>query len=148
MIDLVAAVRPGLALRLVSDGPQEAVVHGGGEVFRLPLGPEAAARQAVLVRALPALFPLLPVAVPRPRWVGVMADGTTPFTAERRLPGIPTSTVEGMATRQWDGVAAALDSVPPGLLREWGVSVAPRPAVVLHDPGRGVLTGLVDWRLG
>ena len=147
MIDLVAAVRPGVRLRVARTGPDELVVRGGGEVFRLPLDATALARQAVLVLALPALFPLLPVAVPRPRRVGVLSDGSTPFTAERRLPGVPGGVLVGVALQQWDGVRAALDAVPAGLLREWGVSGVPRPSVLLHDPARGVLTGLVDWVL-
>ena len=147
MIASVAAVRPGVSLRLAGEGPGEAVVHGGGEVFRLPLTGPALARQAVLVVALPALFPLLPVAVPRPRRVGVLADGFTPFTAERRLPGVAVQTLTGIAAQQWEGVLAALAGVPAGLLREWGVEAVPRPSVVLVDPRRGVVTGLVDWRL-
>jgi aminoglycoside phosphotransferase (APT) family kinase protein len=144
VIELVAAVRPGVALRQVAK-TDELVLVGGGEVFRLPLTAQAAERQQVLVRSLPGLAPLLPVPVPRPRWVGVLADGSTPFTAERRLPGAPVrEPLEGIALSQWEGVLAALDAVPPGQVREWGGLL--RPTVLLADPGRGVLTGLVDWR--
>lgn len=143
MIELVAAVRPGVALRRLAE-TDELVVAGGGEVFRLPLTDEAAARQRVLVASLPALAALLPVAVPRPRWVGVLADGQTPFTGERRLPGEPAAAPQGIAAAQWDGVLAALDAVTPGQVREWGG--LHRPTVLLADPGRGVLTGLVEWR--
>ncbi|MGZ6793967.1 MAG: hypothetical protein ACXVFV_13515, partial [Mycobacteriales bacterium] len=143
VIELVAAVRPGVRLRQVA-ADDELVVVGGGEVFRLPLDEEAAARQRVLVASLPALAAVLPVAVPRPRWVGVLADGQTPFTGERRLPGVPVDVLEGIAAAQWEGVLAALEAVPPGQVREWGGLL--RPTVRLADPARGVLTGLVAWR--
>ena len=143
MRELVEAVRPGVLLHEVP-GVDEAVLRGGGEVFRLPLTPDAALRQRALVTGLPALFAKLPVAVPRPRFVGVLEDGETPFTAERRLPGVPVEAVEGIAAAQWDGVLAALEAVTPGEVREWGGLY--RPTVLLADPARGVLTGLVDWR--
>lgn len=143
MIELVSAVRPGVALRIVSEG-DEVVLHGGGEVFRLPLTEEAVRRQQVLVRSLPKLFAQLPVAVPRPRYVGVMADGETPFTAEKRLAGSAVTALDGIAAEQWEGAVAALDAVSPGEVREWGGLY--RPTVVLADPSRGVLTGLVEWR--
>ena len=145
MLELIAAVRPGVRLREVGRD-DELVAVGGGEIFRLPLTAQALGRQAMLVAALPALRPLLPVAVPVPRRVGVLADGQTPFTAERRLAGEPVAVPSGIAAAQWEGVLAALDALAPGRLREWGVEVAPRPRVLLADPGRGVLTGLVDWR--
>lgn len=144
MRELVEAVRPGVVLH---DGPpceDEVVLHGGGEVFRLPLTPEAVGRQRALVRSLPALVAKLPVACPRPRFVGVLADGETPFTAERRLDGVPVEELEGIAAGQWEGVLAALDAVTPGEVREWGG--LHRPTVLLGDPRRGVLTGLVAWR--
>jgi hypothetical protein len=143
LIGLVAAVRPGVPLRIVSEG-DEVVLHGGGEVFRLPVTPEAVRRQRVLVRSLPKLFAQLPVAVPRPRYVGVLADGETPFTAEKRLPGSAVTALDGIAEEQWEGAVAALDAVSPGEVREWGGLY--RPTVVLADRSRGVLTGLVEWR--
>ncbi len=87
---------------------------------------------------------LLPVAVPRPRYVGVLADGETPFTGELRLPGVPAAELTGIAAGQWEGVQAALDEVGPGQVREWGGLF--RPTLLLLDPRRGVLTGLVEWR--
>jgi hypothetical protein len=42
LIELVAPVRPGIALRLISEG-DDVVVHGGGEVIRLPVSEEAVA---------------------------------------------------------------------------------------------------------
>jgi hypothetical protein len=141
--ELVEAVRPGVVLHEVP-GTDEVVLRGGGEVFRLPLTAEAVDRQRALVKGLPALFAKLPVAVPRPRYVGVLADGETPFTAERRLPGEPVEAVDGIAAAQWDGVLAALEAVTPGEVREWGGLY--RPTVLLADPARGVLTGLVEWR--
>ena len=143
MRELVEAVRPGVVLHEV-EGVDETVFHGGGEVFRLPLTDAAVARQRVLVTSLPALFALLPVAVPRPRYVGVLADGATPFTAEKRLPGVPAEQLRGIAAGQWEGVQAALGSVSPGQVREWGGLF--RPTLLLADPTRGVLTGLVEWR--
>ena len=143
MRELVEAVRPGVVLREV-EGIDEVVFHGGGEVFRLPLNDAAVARQRVLVTSLPALFALLPVAVPRPRYVGVLADGTTPFTAEKRLPGEPVEELRGIAAGQWEGVQAALDAVSAGQVREWGGLF--RPTLLLADPGRRVLTGVVEWR--
>lgn len=144
MRELVAAVRPGIALRQAGGHDDEVVLHGGGEVFRLPLTEDAVARQRALVTGLPALFAKLPVAVPRPRYVGVLADGQTPFTAERRLPGEPVTELTGIAAAQWEGVLAGLDAVTPGEVREWGGLY--RPTVLLADLRRGVLTGLVDWR--
>jgi hypothetical protein len=141
--ELVAAVRPGVVLREV-EGVDEVVFHGGGEVFRLPLSDAAVARQRSLVKALPALFAMLPVAVPSPRFVGVLADGVTPFTAEKRLPGAPCEQPRGIALGQWEGVVAALEAVSPGQVREWGGLF--RPTLLLADPVRGVLTGLVEWR--
>lgn len=143
--EVVRTFRRGLSLRPGPVLEDEVVLHGGGEVFRLPLTPGALDRQAVLLRALPVLAVSLPVAVPRPRRIGVLPDGITPFTAEPRLPGVAVAEARGLAALQWDGVAAALDAVPPGQVREWGG--LPQPAVLLHDPVRGVLTGLVAWQL-
>ena len=145
MIEQVAAVRPGVALRVVDGPDDEVVVHGGGEVFRLPLTADAVDRQRLLVRSLPVLAGLVPVPVPQPRYVGVLADGATPFTAEARLPGVPVTDLVGIAGVQWEGVEAALDAVSPGQVRDWGGLC--RPTVLLADPARGVLTGLVAWRL-
>lgn len=146
---LVAVARPGVRLRRVTGVPaydEEVVLLGGGEVFRLPLTAAAAARAAVLVRALPALRARLPVAVPLPRFVGVLADGSTPFTAERRLPGTPVTQPTGIAAGQLEGVLAALEDVSAHEAALWGTATAPRPQLLLLDPGRGVLTGLVAWR--
>ena len=141
--------RPGVLLRRVLAVPaydDEVVLVGAGEVFRLPLTTAAASRAAVLVQALPALRTRLPVAVPLPRFIGVLADGTTPFTAERRLPGTVVDRPTGIAAVQLDGVLAALDDVTAHEAAQWGASTLPRPRVLLHDPSRGVLTGLVAWR--
>ena len=146
---LVAVARPGVRLRRITGVPAydgEVVLVGGGEVFRLPLTGAAAARAAVLVRALPALRVRLPVAVPLPRFVGVLADGSTPFTAERRLPGTPVEQPTGIAAGQLEGVLAALAEVTAHEAAQWGAATVPRPQVLLHDRGRGVLTGLVAWR--
>lgn len=144
MRELVLAVRPGLALTEVAGPEDELVFRGGGEIFRLPLGQDAVARQRALVKGLPTLAAKVPVAVPRPRWVGVLQDSATPFTAERRLPGVVTAEPVGIAAAQWEGVLAAFDAVTPGEVREWGGMH--RPTVLLADPSRGVLTGLVEWR--
>ncbi len=88
------------------------MLAGGGELFRLPLTATAVARHAVLVRALPKLVPLVPVAVAPPRFVGVLADGATPFTAERRLPGVRPAALDGIAQGQLEGVVEALRAVP------------------------------------
>lgn len=131
----------------------EVVLAGGGEVFRLPLTPTAAARHAVLVRALPELRTRLPVTVPTPRYVGLMPDGTTPFVAERELPGQPSSTLGPIALGQLQGVLAALAAVPEREAAQWGVAGegsllhgALDASALLHDPARGVLTGVVGWR--
>lgn len=156
---LVQAVRPGRALHRRPSLDDELVLAGGGEVFRLPLAPSAAARHAVLVRALPRLVPLVPVAVAPPRYVGVLGDGTTPFTAERRLPGARPAALEGIALGQLAGVVAALEAVPVREAQQWGVSRtgAGDPEVLLHgaltadallaDPRTGLLTGVVGWDL-
>lgn len=157
----VAAVRPGVVLhRRPSPHDDELVLAGGGEVFRLPLRPSAVARHAVLVRALPKLVPLVPVALAPPRYVGVLADGATPFTAERRLPGVRPVALEGIAGGQRDGVLAALEAVPVREAQQWGVP-GDGPVLVhgaleqdddglgalLADPRTGLLTGVVGWDL-
>ena len=152
--DVVAAVRPGVALRRLASPDDEVVLAGGGEVFRLPLTAEAAARHAVLVRALPVLRLKLPVAVAPPRYVGVLQDAATPFVAEKRLPGEPLRGQLGpIAAGQLAGVLAALAAVPPREAQQWGVEGegsllhgALFPDAVLVDPRRGLLTGVVGWR--
>ena len=148
-------MRPGFALTALAVHDDEAVLAGGDEVFRLPLAPSAAERHAVLVRALPELRTRLPVAVAVPRYVGAMADGSTPFTAERRLPGSPATELGSIAAGQLEGVLAALAAVPVREARQWGVpgdgdvlrhGGLVRPAL-LADPQRGVLTGITGWRL-
>ena len=131
----------------------EVVLAGGGEVFRLPLAAAAAARHAVLVRALPELRNRLPVTVATPRYVGLMPDGATPFTAERELPGEPSSTLDSLAVSQLQGVLDALADVPEREAAQWGVQGqgsllhgALDASALLHDPVRGVLTGVVGWR--
>jgi len=148
---LVLEVRPGVVLRSLAVHDDEAVLAGGNEVFRLPLAPTGAARLAVLVRALPALAPKVPVPLAIPRWVGVMADGTTPFTAERLLPGGRLAALGPIAAGQLAGVRAALAGVPAREARQWGVTgegdVLVASAALLGDPARGVLTGVVGVRL-
>ena len=133
----------------------EAVVATVDEVFRLPLAPSGTARAAVLVRALPELRSRLPVAVAVPRFVGVMPDGQTPFTAEQRLPGTAVAELSRIALGQLAGVVAALQAVPAREARQWGVSGDGEVLVhgalsrraLLADAQRGVLTGLTGWRL-
>jgi aminoglycoside phosphotransferase (APT) family kinase protein len=150
----VAAARPGIALRALAVSDDEVVLAGGEEVFRLPLSADAVARHAVLVRALPQLRTRLPVPVPVPRYVGVLPDGSTPFTAEPRLPGEPADELGSIATGQLAGALEALAAVPEREAQQWGV---PGSGALLHgdlgrsallvDPQRRVLTGLVGWRL-
>lgn len=170
MEQLVAVARPGVRLHRRPSAEDEVVLAGGGEVFRLPLTEAAAARHAVLVRALPKLVPLVPVALAVPRYVGVLDDGTTPFTAERRLPGVRPSSLEGIALGQYEGVVEALAAVPVREAEQWGVPSAAGPdaAVLRHtglrsaqdgtvtdealdcllaDPRTGLLTGVVAWDL-
>ncbi|MCW2605427.1 MAG: hypothetical protein JWO60_120 [Frankiales bacterium] len=159
---LVAAARPGVALHRRPSLPDELVLAGGGEVFRLPLAPTAVARHAVLVRALPKLVPLVPVALAPPRFVGVMDDGATPFTAERRLPGVRPTAVSGIALGQLEGAVEALRAVPAREAAQWGVPGAAAAGAVLQHPGlladppfdallcdprTGLLTGVVGWDL-
>ncbi len=127
------------------------MLAGGAEVFRLPLASSGVERIGVLVRALPVLRPRVPVAVAPPRWVGVLPDGETPFTAEPRLPGTPpTAPLGSIAAAQLAGVVAALADVPAREARQWGVA---GDGDVLAAPGLGLLavgprlTGLVGWRL-
>ncbi len=151
---LVQEVRPGVLLRSLAVHDDEVVLAGGAEVFRLPLAEVAVQRHAVLVRALPVLGPRLPVAVAVPRFVGVMPDGQTPFTAEPLLPGEPAGELTSIAAGQLAGVLAALAGVPAREARQWGVP-GPGEALdgglgsgsVLLDPTRGVLTGIVGWNL-
>jgi len=169
------AARPGTVLREVPGPPDELVLRGGGEVLRLPRTTAAAQRLLLLVRVLPRLRPLLPVVVPLPRLAGVLADGETAFTAERRLPGVPpVGPLGSVAAGQLAGLVAALADVPVREAQMWGVpgpqapeSEVPGPQVpgpeaaglpvLLHgalrrehllvDPRRGVLTGVVGWQL-
>lgn len=146
--------RPGIALSALAVSDDEVVLTGGDEVFRLPLSPDAVARHAVLVRALPELRTRLPVAIAVPRYVGVLPDGTTPFTAEPRLPGEPAGDLSSIAVGQLAGALEALATVPEREAQQWGV---PGSGSLLHgsldrsavlvDPQRRVLTGLVGWRL-
>ena len=146
-------MRPGIVLRALAVHDDEAVLAGGGEVFRLPLSPEAAERHGVLLRVLPALRNRLPVAVAVPRYVGLMPDGATPFLAEPELPGEPVTGLGPIAAGQLAGVLAALADVPPREAQQWGVTGegsllhgALDRTALLHDPARGLLTGIVGWR--
>ncbi len=155
---LVAEVRPGVALRALAVHDDEAVLAGGDEVFRLPLAPSGSQRLALLVTALPVLRTRVPLSVAIPRWIGVMPDGRTPFSAEPLLPGAPAGDLTAgtplsgaIAVGQRDGVLAALADVPVREARSWGVpgdgAGLLAGATLLADPARGVLTGLVGWRL-
>ena len=152
---LVAEVRPGIELRSLAVHDDEAVLAGGDEVFRLPLAPSGSARLAMLVRALPELRSRLPVAVAVPRFIGVMPDGVTPFSASPLLPGSSAAQLDSIASGQLAGVLAALADVPVREARQWGVegdgSVLLHGALslscLLVDPTRGVLTGITGWRL-
>ena len=146
-------MRPGVALRSLAVHDDEVVLAGGDEVFRLPLDPSGAQRHAVLVRALPALRTRLPVPVAVPRYVGLMPDGATPFTAEPLLAAQPVTTLGSIATGQLAGVLAALSGVPEREARQWGVSGegsllhgALDRTALLVDPVRGLLAGVVGWR--
>ena len=112
------------------------------------------ARLTVHVRALPELRARVPVALAPPRWVGVLPDGETPFTAEPRLPGTPPGDRLGsIAASQLSGVVLALAAVPAREARQWGVpgdgevlvQGALAPAALLADGPR--LTGVTGWRL-
>jgi len=149
----VATVRPGVELRALAVHDDEVVLAGGGEVFRLPLTPEAVARHAVLVRALRELRTRLPVSVAVPRYVGVLPDGETPFLAEPLLPGQHARELGSIAAGQLAGVLAALAAVPEREAQQWGVPGqgsllhgALDASAVLVDPARGVLSGVVGWR--
>ena len=136
---------------MLAEHDDELVLTGGSEVFRLPLAPSGSDRLALLVRALPVLRSRVPVAVAPPRWVGVLPDGETPFTAESRLPGRPPDGPLGsIAKAQLDGVVAALADVPAREAQQWGV---PGVGPTLVSPGLGLLadgprlTGTTGWRL-
>ncbi len=136
---------------MLAEHDDELVLAGGDEVFRLPLAPSGVERLTVLVRALPVLRTRVPVAVALPRWVGVLPDGRTPFSAEPRLPGRPSSGPLGsIATGQLAGVRTALADVPAREARSWGV---PGDGEVLQAPGLTLLadgprlTGTTGWRL-
>lgn len=148
---LVQEVRPGVVLRSLAVHDDEAVLASDNEVFRLPLAPSGAARLAVLVRAVPELRPKLPVLVAVPRWIGVMPDGETPFTAEPLLPGQLAAELGAIAAGQLAGVRAGLAAVPAREARQWGVEgdgeVLVASGRLLADTARGVLVGLVGVRL-
>jgi hypothetical protein len=147
----VLAVRPGVALRALAVHDDEAVLASDDEVFRLPLSPVAVARQALLVRLLPALRTRLPVAVAVPRYVGLV--GENPFTAEPLLPGEPAAALSPIGVGQLQGVLAALADSPPREAQQWGAAGEGRllhgaldATALLADPTRGLLTGVVGWR--
>lgn len=150
----VLAVRPGLVLRSLAVHDDEVVLTGGEEVFRLPLQPSGAARLAVLVKLMRELRTRLAVAVAVPRFIGLLPDGETPFTAEALLPGEPVARqLSPIARGQLAGVLAALADVPPRLAQQLGVGGegtllhgALDSTALLVDPARGVLTGVVGWR--
>lgn len=150
---LVEQIRPGVVLSALAVHDDEAVLAGGGEVFRLPLAPSGVARQAMLLAALPVLRTRVPVAVAVPRRVGVMPDGETTFTAEPLLPGspVPPAGLGALAAAQLAGVVAALAGVAPREARAWRVpgdgAVLFAGATLLVDPDRGLLTGVVAWDL-
>ena len=107
------------------------------------------------VRALAELRTRVPVAVAPPRYVGLLPDGQTPFTAERRLPGTPVTApaLGSIAAAQLAGVVVALADVPPREARQWGVPGdgdvllhgALTAGALLADGPR--LTGITGWRL-
>ena len=78
---------------------------------------------------------------------GALAAGTPATGTPAR--GTPLS--GAIAVGQRDGVLAALAEVPAREARGWGVPGDGAGLVVdatlLADPARGVLTGLVGWRL-
>ena len=152
MEDAVRRARPALdELAVLAEHDDELVLAGGAEVFRLPLAPSGAERLAVLVRALPVLRTRVPVTVAPPRWVGVLPDGETPFTAEPRLAGRPPAGPLGsIAVSQLAGVVAALADVPAREARQWGVvgdgDLLQAPGLTLLADGPR-LTGTTGWRL-
>lgn len=156
LLAAVRVARPRARLRTGDAPADELVLHGGGEVLRLPLTAEAAQRVLLAARVLPRLRSLVPVPVPVPRPVGVLPDGSV-FTAEPRLPGVRPVTLGMVATGQLAGLRAALDAVPEREAQQWGLPGtgplrhgALSAWALLVDPRRGVLTGVVGWapRLG
>lgn len=150
------AARPDSELHVLADLPDELVLSAGSELLRLPRTPGAVARHAVLARALPVLRNRLPVAVAAPRYVGVLADGSTPLTAEPRLPGEPLGgrRLGAIAVGQLAGTLAALREVPEREAQSWGVDGAGtllhgdlHPGALLVEPRTGLLTGIAGWRL-
>ena len=146
-------MRPGVELRALAVHDDEVVLTGGGEVFRLPLTPVAAERHAVLVKVLRELRTRLPVALPVPRYAGVLPDGETPFLCEPLLPGEHVHSLGSIAAGQLAGVLAALAAVPEREAAQWGVAGtgallhgALDATALLVDPARGVLSGVVGWR--
>jgi hypothetical protein len=154
-LDAARAARPDVALDVLDDDGDELVLTAGDEVLRLPHGPTRWPGRQVLVVAMPALRVRLPVAVPVPRYVGVLGDGATPFTAERRLPGtaLAGTALCGIAVGQLAGTVAALRDVSEREAHAWGVEGsgsllhgALTPASVLLGDA-GLVSGVVGWRL-
>jgi hypothetical protein len=149
----VAQVRPDAQLRSLAVHDDEVVLSSGTEVFRLPLDESAAQRHATLVRALPQLRTRIPVRLPVPRYIGLMPDGATPFTAEPLIPGAPATSLGSIAGGQLAGVLAALAEVPEREARQWGIQGsgsllhgALDGTALLLDEQRGLLSGIVGWR--
>jgi len=105
----------GAPARLHSDGWNVWALEVGDWVVRIPRRPDIVEELQQEMRLLDAIRPLLPVAVPRSRPVGVLDDGTA-FFAHPRIAGDPIdadAARSGLVASALVGMLHAVHAVPP-----------------------------------
>jgi len=156
---LVAEQFPELArmpIRLLGSGWDNTVFAVGQEwVFRFPRKQVIVPFLETEIEVLPALAPLLPVAIPVPEHIGVPSEAFPwPFFGARILPGVelceaPATGREGLATqlgrllRQLHG-GDVIQALGPSLEENWTQRADMAKRVPLTVEKLGVLAGL--WR--
>ncbi|HZG96008.1 MAG TPA: phosphotransferase [Mycobacteriales bacterium] len=106
-------------------GGRSSTLAIGDWLLRFPRRPEVVDELVREQRVLDAIAPLLPVAVPRSRPVGVLEDGT-PFFAHPLIPGEPLDEPTarlGLVVSQLAGLLHALHAVPARQVTDLGVPV-------------------------
>jgi aminoglycoside phosphotransferase (APT) family kinase protein len=125
---IAARWRPELAElpgRLHAGGRNVWALDVGEWVVRIPRRPQVVEQLVLETRLIDAIRPLLPVAVPRSRPVGVLDDGT-PFFAHPRIAGAPIddeTAASGLVASALVGALHALHAVPPRQVTYLGAPV-------------------------